>query len=180
MPSLDYLCFIIAHLSYVWSSLVAQMVKNPPQCGRSGFNPWVGKIAWKRKWQPTPVFFPGESQGQRNLAGYSPLGHKELDMTEWLRTAQQRLHQYMNRQLPDIQAGFRKGRGTRYQIANICWIMEKGREFQKKYLFLLFWLCQSLWLCGSQWTVENSEKDGNARLPDLPLEKSVCRSGSHS
>ena len=53
-------------------------------------------------------------------------------------------------ELPDTQAGFRKGRGTRDKIANICWIMEKAREFQKKHLFLLYWLCQSLWLCGSQ------------------------------
>ena len=47
---------------------------------------------------------------------------------------------------------FRKGRGTRDQIANIHWIIEKAREFQKKHLFLLYWLCQSLWLCGSQQT----------------------------
>ena len=60
------------------------------------------------------------------------------------------LQQYMNHELPDVQAGFRKGRGTRDQMANICWIIEKAREFQKKHLFLLHWLCQSLWLCGSQ------------------------------
>ena len=49
------------------------------QCGRSGFDPRVRKIPWRRKWQPTPVFFLGESHGQRNLAGYSPCGCKELD-----------------------------------------------------------------------------------------------------
>ena len=49
-----------------------------------GFNPWVGKIPWRRKWQPTPVFLPGESHGQRSLVGYSPWGHKESDMTKWL------------------------------------------------------------------------------------------------
>jgi len=48
-----------------------------------------------------------------------------------------RLQQYMNRERPDVQAGFRKGRGTRDQIASICWIIEKAREFQKKYLLLL-------------------------------------------
>ena len=58
----------------------------------------------------------------------------------------------MKRELPDVPAGFRKGRGTRDQIANIRWIVEKAREFQKKHLFLLYWLCQSLWLCGSQQT----------------------------
>ena len=51
------------------------------QCRRPGFDPWVGKIPWRRKWQPTPVFLPGESHGQRCLAGYSIWGCKELDMT---------------------------------------------------------------------------------------------------
>ena len=49
---------------------------------RHGFNPWVGKIPWNRKWQPPPVFLPGKFHGQRNLAGYSPWGLKESDMTE--------------------------------------------------------------------------------------------------
>ena len=49
---------------------------------RHGFNPWVRKISWRRKWQPTPVFFPGKSHRQRSLVGYSPWGHKELDTTE--------------------------------------------------------------------------------------------------
>ena len=55
-----------------------------------------------------------------------------------LKILQARLQQYMNHELPDIQAGFRKGRGTKDQIANIRWIMEKAREFQKKHLFLLY------------------------------------------
>ena len=55
-----------------------------------------------------------------------------------LKILQARLQQYLNRELPDVQAGFRKGRGTRDQIANIRWIMEKAREFQKKHLFLLY------------------------------------------
>ena len=54
-----------------------------------------------------------------------------------LKILQARLQQYVNRELPDLQAGFRKGRGTRDQIANIHWIIEKVREFQKKHLFLL-------------------------------------------
>ena len=54
------------------------------QCRRCGFNPWVGKIPWKRARQPTPVFLPGESHGQRKLAGYSPWGRKESDTTEQL------------------------------------------------------------------------------------------------
>ena len=60
-----------------------------------------------------------------------------------LKILQARLQQYVNRELPDVQAGFRKGKGTRDQIANIQWIMEKTREFQKKHLFLLYWLGQA-------------------------------------
>ena len=59
--------------------------KSACQCRRQkrlGFNLWVGKIPWSRKWQPTPVSLPGESHGQRSLAGYSPWGHKESDVTE--------------------------------------------------------------------------------------------------
>ena len=92
---------------------------------------------------------------------------------------QARLQQYVIRELPDVQAGFRKGRGTRDQIANICWIMEKAREFQKNIYFCFIDYAKAI-DCRSQQTVENSERDGNTRPPDLPLEKSVCRSGSNS
>ena len=57
------------------------------QCRRHGFDPWVGKVPWRRKWQPTPVFLPGKSHGQRGLVGYSPWGHRESDMTEELSTS---------------------------------------------------------------------------------------------
>ena len=63
---------------------VAQMVKNLPQGKRPEFKPWVRKIPWRRKWQPTPVFLPGEFHGQRSLVGYCPRGHKESDTTERL------------------------------------------------------------------------------------------------
>ena len=60
-------------------------VKEPTcQYQRPGFDPWVGKIPCRRAWQPTPVFLPGESHGQRSLADHSPWGHKELDMIEKL------------------------------------------------------------------------------------------------
>jgi len=64
------------------------MVKNLPAMGRPEFDPWVGKIPWRRAWQPTPVSLPGEFHGQKNLASYSPWGHKESDTTEQLSTAQ--------------------------------------------------------------------------------------------
>ena len=68
------------------ASQVALVVKNPPVSAgdikRYWFDPWVGKISWRRKWQPIPVFLPGESHGQRSLVGYSSWGRRELDTTE--------------------------------------------------------------------------------------------------
>ena len=65
-------------------TLVAQMVKHLLQWGRPGFDPWVGKIPWRRKWQPSTVLLPGKSHGERSLVGYSPWGRKESDTTERL------------------------------------------------------------------------------------------------
>ena len=61
------------------TSLAAKMVKNLPAIHETWVHPWVTKIPWRRKWQPTAVFLPGEFHGQRSLVGYSPWGHKELD-----------------------------------------------------------------------------------------------------
>ena len=69
---------------FMWASLVAQMVKNLPAIQETGFIPWVGKIPWRREWQPTPVFLPGESHGQRYVVGHPPWGCKESDLTEQL------------------------------------------------------------------------------------------------
>ena len=66
---------------------MAQRLKRLPECGRPAFDPWIRKIPWRRKWQPTPVFLPGESHGWRSLVSYSPWGHKELDTTEQLHFA---------------------------------------------------------------------------------------------
>ena len=96
-----------------------------------------------------------------------------------LKILQARLQQYVNCELLDVQAEFRKCRRTKNQIANIHWIMEKAREFQKNIYFYLIDHTKAF-DCGSQQTVENSERDGNTRLPDLTLEKPVCRSGSNS
>ena len=96
-----------------------------------------------------------------------------------LKILQARLQQYVNRELPDVQAGFTRSRGTRDQIANIHWIIKRAREFQKKTsISVLLTMPKSL--CGSQQTVENSSRDLNARPPDLPLEKSLCRLGGNS
>ena len=81
----------------------------------------------------------------------------------------------MNREFPDIKAGFRKGRGTREQIANICWTIEKAREFQNTSNSTSLTVLKPL--CGSPQTVENSSRDGNSRPPYLTSEKPLCRSG---
>ena len=96
-----------------------------------------------------------------------------------LKILQARLQQYMNRELPDVQAGFRKGRGTRGQIANIHWIIEKAREFQKNIYFCIIDYAKAF-NCMDHNKLENSERDGNTRPPDLPLETPVCRSGTNS
>ena len=91
---------------------------------------------------------------------------------------QARLQQYVNREIPDVQAGFRKGRGTRDQIVNICWIMEKAREFQKNIYFCFIDYAKAF-DCVDHKKLENSERDGYTRPPDLSLEKSLCMSGSN-
>ena len=96
-----------------------------------------------------------------------------------LKILQARLQEYVNRELPDLQAGFKKGRGTRDQIANSRWIIKKAREFQKN-IYVCFIDYAKAFDCVDHKKLENSERDGDTRPPDLPLEKPVCRSGSNS
>ena len=116
---------------------------------------------------------PKERQCQRRLKllhNCTYLTHSKVV----LKILQAKLQQYMNREPPDVQAGFRKGRGTRAQIANIRWIIEKAREFQKNiyFCFIAFvWITTN---CGK------FLKRWNTRPPDLPPEKSTCRSRSNS
>ena len=86
---------------------------------------------------------------------------------------------HVNSELPDVQAGFRKGRGTRDQIANIHWIMGKAREFQKNIYFCFIDYTKAFDSVDHN-KLENFERDGNTRPPDLPFEKPICRSGSNS
>ena len=88
-----------------------------------------------------------------------------------LKTLQARLQQYVNHELPDIQAGFRKGRGTRDQTATICWIIEKAKEFQKNINFCFIDYAKAF-DCVDHNKLENSERNGNTGPPDVPLEKS--------
>ena len=96
-----------------------------------------------------------------------------------LKIHQARLQQYENHELPYVQSGFRKVRGTRHQITNICWIIKKAREFQKN-IYLCYIDCVKSWTVQITTNLENSERDGITIPPDLSPEKSVCRSRSNS
>ena len=94
-----------------------------------------------------------------------------------LKILQARLQQYVNHEIPDVQTGFRKGRGIRDQIVNIHWIIEKAKELKKNiyFCFIDYAKAFDLWIttnCG------NPSRNVNTRPPDLPLEKPICRSGS--
>ena len=86
-----------------------------------------------------------------------------------LKILQASLQQYVNQELPEVQAGFRKGRGiwSNFQHSLDHW---KSKRVPEKHLLLLYWLWQSLWLCGSQQTVENPSRDGNTRQLTCPRE----------
>ena len=109
---------------------------------------------WKtQQWSPDwkrSVFIPISKRGNaKECSNYRTIALISHASKVMLKILQARLQKYVSCEPPDVQAGFRKGRGTRDQTANICWIIEKARVPEKN-LFLLYWLCQSLWLCGSQ------------------------------
>ena len=123
-----------------------------------------------------------------NYHTIAPISHASKVM---LKILQARLQKYVNHELLDVQPGFRTGRETRDQIANIHWIIEKARKFQKN-IYVYFIDYAKAFDCvdhhkllkilekEKKKTFENSSRDGNTRPPDLPSEKSVCRSGSNS
>ena len=135
---------------------------------------------WPQDWKRS-VFIPipkkGNAKDCSNYRTIALISHASKGM---LKILQARLQQYVNCKLPDVQAGFRKGIGTR-ERSNCQHLLDHGKSKRvpEKHLFLLYWLCQSLWLCGWH-KLENSERDGNTSPPGLPLEKSVCRSGNNS
>ena len=135
---------------------------------------------WPQDWK-TSVFIPipkkGNAKEYSNYCMIALISHASKVMLKILQT---RLQQYVNHELPDGQAGFWKARGTRDQIVNIHWIMEKIREFQKNISFCFIDYAKAFDCEDHNKLWRNSGRDGNSRPPDLPLEKSVCRSGSNS
>ena len=139
-----------------------------------------GKPSSGHRTEKGQFFFPIPKKGNaKECSNYRTIALISHASKVMLKILQARLQQYMNGELPDIQAGFRKGRGTRDQIANIRWIIKKAREFQKNIYFCFIDYAKAF-DCADHNKLENSERDGNARPPDLPLEKPVCRSGSNS
>ena len=135
---------------------------------------------WPQNWKRS-VFIPiskkGNAKKYSNYCTITLISHTSKVM---LKILQERLQPYVNRELPDVQAGFRKGRGTRDQIANIHLIIKKARQFQKKKIYFCFIDYAKAFDCRSQQTVENSSRDGTTRPPYLPPEKSVCKSRNNS
>ena len=125
----------------------------------------------------TTIFIPISKKGNANKCSTTTLiSHASKVM---LKIIQVRLQQYVNQELLDIQAGFRKGRGMRDWIANIHWIIEKARELQKNIYFCFIDYAKAFDYVNHN-KLKNSSRDGNTRPPELSPEKSVCRSRSNS
>ena len=121
----------------------------------------IGKTQqWPQDWKRSVFISIPKKSNAKECSNYRTIALISHAGKVMLKILQARLQQYVNHELPDVQAGFRKGRGTRDQIANIRWITEKVRV-PEKHLFLPYWLRQSFWLCGSPQTVENSWRDRN-------------------
>ena len=134
---------------------------------------------WPQDWKRS-VFIPIPKKGNpEECSNYCTIALISHTSKVMLKILQARLLQYVKCELPDGQAGFRKGRGTRDQIANIHWIIKKAREFQKSIYFCFIDYAKAF-DCVDHNKLENSERDGNTRPPDPPLEKPICRSGSNS
>ena len=93
---------------------------------------------WPQDWKRSVFILIPKKGNAKECSNYRTIALISHASKVMLKILQARLQQYVNHELPDVQAGYRKGRGTRDQIANIRWIIKKAREFQKKHLFLLY------------------------------------------
>ena len=135
---------------------------------------------WPQDWKRS-VFIPVPKKGNpKECSDYHTIALISHASKVMLKILQARLQQYMNRELPDVQAGFRKGRGTRDQFANICWIIEKAREIQKNIYFCFIDYYAKAFDCVGHNKLWKILRDGHTGPPDLLLEKPICRSGSNS
>ena len=134
---------------------------------------------WPQDWKKSVFILIPKKGNAKECSNYRTIALISHTSKIMLKILQARLQQYVNCELPDVQAGFRKGRGTRDQTANTRWIMEKAREFQKNIYF-----CFTDYAKAFDYVDQNKlwkiQKQMGIRPPNLPLEKSVCRSGSNS
>ena len=134
---------------------------------------------WPQDWKTSVLIPIPKKVNPKGCSNYHTIALISHASKVMLKIHQLKLQQYVNCELPDVQARFRKGRGTKDQIANICWIIKKAREFQKIIYFCFIDYAKTFDFVDHN-KLENSERNGNTRPPDLPLEKPVCRSGSNS
>ena len=133
---------------------------------------------WPQDWKKS-VFIPIPKKGNaKECSNYHTIAHISYANKIMLKILQVRLQQYVNHELSDVQAGFRKGRGPRDQMTNIYWIIEKAREFQKNICFCFIDYTKAF-DCMDHNKLWKILRDGNTRPPDLPPDKSVCRSRSN-
>ena len=146
------------------------------QCRRCGFSPWVGKIPWRRKWQPRPGFLPGNSHGERSLLGYSPWGRKRVNLA----TKQQHSPSFMEKQgtnfpqflsLPSLTCP-REHLWTHRQgimVSHFTQFTSQSQCCSSLLIQLRIW-CQALWTS----LLHNSDQLWNVKLPDSTIKQFFC------
>ena len=134
---------------------------------------------WPQDWKKS-VFIPITKKDKaKECSSYRTFALISHTSKVMLKIFQARLQQYIDSELQMFKLHLERQRNQRSNCQHPLdhW---KSKRVSEKHLFFLYWLCKSLWLFGSQQSVENSSRDGNTRPPDLPSEKSVCRSSSNS
>ena len=134
---------------------------------------------WPQDWKRS-VFIPISKKGNaKECSNYCTIAFISHATKVMLKILQARLQQYVNRELPDVQAGFRKGREPEIKLPTSAGSWKK-QESSRKHIYFCFIDCAKAFHCVDHNKLENSERDGNTRPSDVPLEKFVCRSGSNS
>ena len=135
---------------------------------------------WPQDWKRSVCIPIAKKDNAKECLNYHTIAHISHASKVMCNILQARLQQHVNREFPDVQAGFRKGRGTRDQTTNICWIIKKAREFQRDIYFCFIDYAKAVDCVDHSklWKILKSNE--NTRSPYLPPEKCVCRSRSNS
>ena len=133
---------------------------------------------WPQDWKRSVFISIPKKGNAKECSDYHTIALVSHTSKVMLKIFQARFQQYMNCELPDVQAGFRKAEEPGIKLPTS--VVSSKKQESSRNTSTAFWLWQSLWLCGSQQTVENSSRDVNTRPPDLPPEKFVCRSRSNN